>query len=311
MILAATLISDCVGFMGRHPGLLLVLLGVIGEVACDWKEMEGRLAQAKKFSALLLILGLLIEFWESAKSDEEIARLSIQAADSNLAAENAAKEAALASGRAASTESNNLALQIRVLELKAQMQETKTNLAIVVETANETRDLLGNSNTTAVLKETKENLAAANKVVTDVRSIIDNSNLATLKITSTSRTISPAQGIQLITLLKPYFQTNLPRIQLIISVEQTDFESVEYGKQIEHVLKDCGASVRLQFGMATFDPNTPAGFDFAFDLPDSRNPTPEQNAIMDALRFSKVGKFVVSPYSVGGFWLHILPRSRK
>ena len=72
----------------------------------------------------------------------------------------------------------NLELEASVLELKMQMQETTTNLAIVGKTANETRDLLGDSNTTAVLKEAKENLAAANKVVTDVRSIINNSNLA-------------------------------------------------------------------------------------------------------------------------------------
>lgn len=53
--------------------MLLVLIGVAGEIACDWKEMEGRLARAKRISAILLVVGLMMEFWEAAKSDNEVA----------------------------------------------------------------------------------------------------------------------------------------------------------------------------------------------------------------------------------------------
>ena len=52
---------------------MLVLIGVAGEVVCDWKEMTGRLAWAKKISAMLLVIGLTVEFWESAKLDNEVA----------------------------------------------------------------------------------------------------------------------------------------------------------------------------------------------------------------------------------------------
>jgi hypothetical protein len=68
------------GFIGRHPGLLLVLVGVAGEIFCDWREMTGKLALAKKTSAVLLVAGLLLEFNEAAKSDTEVARLGLQTA---------------------------------------------------------------------------------------------------------------------------------------------------------------------------------------------------------------------------------------
>jgi hypothetical protein len=136
MTLAASLISDCIGFLTRHPGLLLVLIGVVGEIACDWKEMEGRLARAKRLSAILLVVGLMMEFWEAAKSDEEIGKLTVQAADSNLAAQQAAKVAGQANERAAKFDADrvmvekeaeeirgtNFILQTRLLELEGAMQ---------------------------------------------------------------------------------------------------------------------------------------------------------------------------------------------
>lgn len=84
MFLAAPLLSLCWEFITRHPGLVLVLIGVAGEVACDWNEMSGRLARAKKLSAILLVVGLAIEFVEAAKSDLEIATLNKEAANARL-----------------------------------------------------------------------------------------------------------------------------------------------------------------------------------------------------------------------------------
>jgi len=137
MILAASLISNCAGFIGRHPGLLFVLLGVIGEVIFDWKEMgTGRLAAAKRLSAVILVFGLLIEFWEATKSDEQVAKLGVQAADSNLEAKQAEKDAEQANERAAKFDadrvmvekeaeeirSTNFVLQARVLELEGALK---------------------------------------------------------------------------------------------------------------------------------------------------------------------------------------------
>lgn len=77
--------------------MLLVLIGVAGEIICDWKEMEGRLARAKRISAILLVVGLMMEFWEAAKSDSELADT---------------KE------RTALVESNNLVLKTNVASLE-------------------------------------------------------------------------------------------------------------------------------------------------------------------------------------------------
>ena len=74
------LLYACLGFMGRHPGLLLVLIGVAGEIICDWREMVGHLARVKRIFAILLILGLVVEFIEAAKSDKEVAELKRQTA---------------------------------------------------------------------------------------------------------------------------------------------------------------------------------------------------------------------------------------
>lgn len=72
MILVSSLLFNCWEFSIRHPGILLVLLGVAGEVVFDWKEMKGRLAWAKRMSALILIAGLILEFSEAAKSDKDV-----------------------------------------------------------------------------------------------------------------------------------------------------------------------------------------------------------------------------------------------
>src|ERR1035437_2611527 len=115
MIPASIPLLLCWEFVTRHPGLMLVLIGVAGEVACDWKEMAGRLAWAKKISAMLLVIGLAVEFWESAKLDNEVA-------DTKERTAVAAKEASQANVRAATTESNNLALKKQMLELESKFQ---------------------------------------------------------------------------------------------------------------------------------------------------------------------------------------------
>ncbi|MGH7976520.1 MAG: hypothetical protein ACREC8_07650 [Limisphaerales bacterium] len=134
MILPTSSLFAVIEFIGRHPGLLLVLIGVAGEIICDWKEIgTGRLARAKKISAILLVIGLMMEFWEAAKSDEEIARLTVQAADSNLEAKlaetNAAasyktaaaalREAAQSNERAAKFDSDRVMVEKEAEEIRA------------------------------------------------------------------------------------------------------------------------------------------------------------------------------------------------
>ena len=58
-------------FVCAHPGLLLVLVGVIGESACDWKDLRRSLP--KLLFVLVLVIGLVMEFGEAATSDHDIA----------------------------------------------------------------------------------------------------------------------------------------------------------------------------------------------------------------------------------------------
>jgi hypothetical protein len=112
MIFASSLLFNCWEFATRHPGILLVLFGVGGEVVFDWKDMKGRLAWAKRLSAIVLIAGLILEFSEAAKSDKEVSAAIERA---GLAEQKAGE----ANDRAANTESNNLVLQSQLLKLEA------------------------------------------------------------------------------------------------------------------------------------------------------------------------------------------------
>jgi hypothetical protein len=122
MILATTSLSLCFEFIGRHPGLLLVLIGVAGEIIFDWKEMgHGRLAYGKRISAILLVIGLTMEFWEAAKSDKEIAAINLQATQAEKKADEAKEQAAKFDLARAEIEkeleqsqSNNLQLKIEL-----------------------------------------------------------------------------------------------------------------------------------------------------------------------------------------------------
>jgi hypothetical protein len=135
MILAFALLSNCWDFATRHPGLLLVLLGVAGEVIFDWKEMKGKMAWAKRISAIVLISGLILEFYEAAKSDKVVAA-SIERAGN---AEKAAKEAGLLVAKIGMTNvqlsfqieelhSNNFATEKQVEELRKENLQLETRM---------------------------------------------------------------------------------------------------------------------------------------------------------------------------------------
>lgn len=135
----------------------MVLLGVVGEVICDWKDMGGRLARAKRFSAILLIVGLAIEFIEAAKSDKDVsaaieragnaekqagqaneraAKFEKEAADLFKVGEQAKESTAKAETELQKAEAGRLELEKQVLALVKKTNvrnispETKTNLAL-------------------------------------------------------------------------------------------------------------------------------------------------------------------------------------
>jgi len=141
MIFASSLLFNCWEFASRHPGILLVLLGVAGEVIFDWKEMKGRLAWAKRLSALVLIAGLILEFSEAARSDEDVSaaieRAGIAEKEAGQANERAAEfdaDRVTIAKEAEEIRSTNFVLQAKVLELEGKLKprtitsEQRTNL---------------------------------------------------------------------------------------------------------------------------------------------------------------------------------------
>lgn len=102
-------------FVSNHPGLIGVLIAVSGEVYFDWKKESGRDAKWKKFFMALLVVSLAYELYEASESDKK-------AADAIKLAGLANESAGKSNERAANTESNNLALRTKVLELEAKMQ---------------------------------------------------------------------------------------------------------------------------------------------------------------------------------------------
>jgi hypothetical protein len=107
---------------------VLVLLGVVGEVVFDWKEMAGKSGRGKKLSAILLIVGLLMEFREAAQSDIEVGEAKkkageaiYQAAQANVRAAKFDSDRVTIEKQAEEIRSTNFVLQARVLELEAKV----------------------------------------------------------------------------------------------------------------------------------------------------------------------------------------------
>ena len=62
----------------NHPGIVLVAVGVLGEMACDWKKEKHFREKLKKWFGVMLMAGLLLEVWEAIKSDGQILALEKQ-----------------------------------------------------------------------------------------------------------------------------------------------------------------------------------------------------------------------------------------
>ncbi|HUJ71955.1 MAG TPA: hypothetical protein VLZ30_06905, partial [Verrucomicrobiae bacterium] len=113
------LISFFFGFLSRHPGIVLVLVSVTGEIVLEWKDVQGKKALAKRICWAGLILGLALDFEDAAKSDKEVASLNKQASEAWSFAGQAQKYATEARLLAAQTESNNLTLKTELEKIKA------------------------------------------------------------------------------------------------------------------------------------------------------------------------------------------------
>jgi hypothetical protein len=62
-------------FCKNHPGILIVVLGVAGEIICEWNREKGIRGLLIKTFGLCLVAGLLLEIWEATKTDALVARV--------------------------------------------------------------------------------------------------------------------------------------------------------------------------------------------------------------------------------------------
>jgi hypothetical protein len=79
-VLSVSISSSVRFFCVEHPGVLIVVFAVGGEVICDWNRKKSLRDRLKKFFGMLLVAGLLIEIAEAVKSDRAVASARLEIA---------------------------------------------------------------------------------------------------------------------------------------------------------------------------------------------------------------------------------------
>jgi len=79
-ILSVSISSSVRFFCLEHPGVLIVVIAVAGEVVCDWNRNKSLRERLKKLFGMLLVAGLLIEIAEAIKSDRTVASARLEIA---------------------------------------------------------------------------------------------------------------------------------------------------------------------------------------------------------------------------------------
>ncbi len=107
-------------FTKNHPAIILVLIGVVGEVVCEWKSEGDFLEKLGGWFGVILVIGLVWELHEAAKTDHE---------------SNEAKE------RAGRLEHSNLLLREKVAELEAALSPRRIEGALRTNLVTRLRSL--------------------------------------------------------------------------------------------------------------------------------------------------------------------------
>ena len=132
-------------FSIRHPGTVLVLIGVAGEGAeliakkfChEWfKKQESLLEWLGLLFWLMVVVGLLWEFGEIRQSEKEASELTARAATNELRVAVLSNETVHLSIDLESAKSNNFKLAKQVFGLTAQTEQISTNIEQVRNMVN-------------------------------------------------------------------------------------------------------------------------------------------------------------------------------
>jgi hypothetical protein len=287
-------------------GTLLVIIGVAGEGIELALKILDRKSKSERFKNwykrhefsieicgvifwMMVVVGLVMEFRGNHKSQQivkvENTRITEEAGEARKLAARAELDAGKANERASTNELIALGLAKDVLRQAQQIQDA-------AKIAIETRDIVGDSNTTARISEVKQAAADASKVAADVRSIMNNSNLASLKISSGDRTISPEQEKTLTDLLTPFVKANLMlnKTVQIGTAMSLEFEPNAYAKRIGSILKKCGFDVKMDAPALGFrDPNNLTADPLGLDITSNGfSPPPTMGLLINAFDEAKV-----------------------
>jgi len=116
------MVSPTWKFINTHPGILLVAIGVAGNVFFTWHSTKTRKEALARFCEIVLVAGLILEIWEAVRQDKEVAIASTQAAEAMDRAGKAEKEAADATLLAARIQKRNFTLRKDLAELSLKVR---------------------------------------------------------------------------------------------------------------------------------------------------------------------------------------------
>jgi len=124
-------------FCVEHPGVLIVVFAVAGEVICDWNRKKSLRERLKKFFGILLVAGLLLEIVEAVKADKQVAVANLEAKQAETNAAASYEHARVAEQKAGEANEHASTNELAAKQLEKQLNETKTQLAIAEARLNE------------------------------------------------------------------------------------------------------------------------------------------------------------------------------
>lgn len=189
--------SESVRFFGKeHPGILIVAISVACEVICDFRAEKNLLERIKIFFGICLIIGLLLEIIEAAKSDIKVEKLRegnlvlqtnveslngvvIQLAHEYDLSTNALAEA---NARLSGLQITNLALANAVISLNSKLEKTDSTAQSASNTAQltflSTLPLVQEHSNAVAAAAAAEALAVSNAVAAAKQAAISNAIVA-------------------------------------------------------------------------------------------------------------------------------------
>jgi hypothetical protein len=209
-MLSSSIILSSSHFLMRHPGILLVIIAVAGEVACEWNRERNLVERLKKFFGVLLVVGLILEMAEASKSDVHVAEAEKEVAALQLEVEQT---------------SNNVA------QVNEQIASAKTQAADALKDAAQANERAAKFDADRALVEKEAEQIRSTNLELQAEIVQLNSKIQ-------PRTLVGQQENTFTNFLRSY-----PKGRVFVMASLWDTEATEYAKEIESALKISGFDV--------------------------------------------------------------------